>query len=143
MASLLQLFKSFTPGKQLIDGGELKQMASLLMSAQDIDVPDNAGDAATGYRLTAAMNRIASLVATNDSVVLPPAVPGRMVWVDNATASTVIVFGDPYNPATGAADGIAAHGSNNVVTTGISVTTTVLANFVCIKAGEWKQGWLA
>lgn len=75
-------------------------------------------------------------VATNgDSVMLPQCVASRVLTIINAGAATLSVYGNnTTNRATGAADTI----NGTAGSTAYSLTTLLVANFICAKNGAWK-----
>ena len=143
VASIIQTFTSFIPGLRLIDGGDLLSMANQLMSAKSGIVAHSGGTQAAATPLIANFNSVDTVAADNDSVMLPPAIPGVDVNIYNNSAHTLAVFGVPSNPnsATGAGDTIAAHNSNaqQPTATGVTQATTLTATYVCYTAGQWKQ----
>lgn len=141
-SSILQIFSSFTPGKQLIDGGDLSQMANMLFSATGAATSPTAkaGGGTAGTLMNYYINRVDTVAADNDSVVInTPAIPGASVIVDNNGGHTLAVYGLLSNPNNaGAADQIIPHAS---VAAGASTTqaTGVPAIYFCSKLGIWKQ----
>lgn len=93
---------------------------------------------ATCFQLVNPLNQITTNVATG-SVCLPPALPGRIVWITNTTANQVNLFGANAPAVVGTQDTING-------TTGSTANTTVLpaaaANktTTCIAAatGAWN-----
>lgn len=140
-SDIVSAFTSFLPGFRLVDGGQLKSQADLIFS-YEIGITAHAGGGQTSARaLTAALNRIDTVATSSDSVKLPQAVPGRQVSIDNASSTTLAIFGVTNNPLTGAGDTIAAYNSNTYQATGTGVTqaTTRVAVYQCLEAGKWKQ----
>ena len=134
----------FSPGKQLTDGGELKELVDLLFGYENGITAYAGGGQTHAYQLTQSNNKVETCVTNADSVKLPIALPGRTVLINNATAQTLAVLGT-YNPNLGAIDRIAPNNSNTLAATGtgVSQSTAVLALYTCAEAGEWKQGLLA
>jgi len=142
--SMSELFSVFQPGRALQDGGALAQLVGVLFSTEDDITAAAGGGQDDARRLTASSNRVKTVETSEDSVMLPLAIPGRTVTIENATATTLGVFGDPANPNTGAGDTIAAAASatQEATATGVTQPATALGVYVCVKAGEWKQGLL-
>lgn len=143
--SVLQMFTSFIPGYRQIDGGELQTMAQMLLSAKSGIVAFAGGGQSSATRLTAAMNLVETVASAADSVMLPQAIPGTRVYINNATATSMQVFGMASNPNTGVGDTIAATNSNTqqATATGVAQTTTTMMQYSCMKAGQWKQSSMA
>lgn len=141
VSSILGLFPSFTPGARLVDGGELQQMANELFSTETGIVAGAGGTQALARPLIAAYNRVDTVASASDSVKLPQAIPGRRITITNNTATLLAIFGIPNNPVTGAGDTIAASNSNTYqpTATGITLATTLTADFICFTAGQWKE----
>lgn len=135
VAQVTDLFPSFQQGSRLIDGGELEQQANLLFSTTTGIIAKAGGTQAAGTQLAAAYNLVETCVSDNDSVVLPQAIPGRKVSINNATGHTLAVFGL-------GADTVAAFNSNTQqpAATGVTQATTIERSYTCYKAGQWKQG---
>src|SRR3954471_16070100 len=141
-SSLLNLFTSFIPGFRLIDGGQLKTLADLTLSAVTGITAGTTSTQAGATQLTAQMNVVTTAGGGNtDAVKLPTAVPGEEVWLENRTANTIVVFGQAKNPLTGVGDTIIAHGTITPAATGTGITqaTTLIATYKCATAGVWKQ----
>lgn len=148
VASVVDLFPSFQPGQRLVDGGELLQLVNLLFSAK-VGIVAHAGGGQAGAvadaaaALSAGWNRVDTVATASDSVALPQAVQGRVVAVNNNTATLLAVFGQASNPlnAAAAGDTIASSASNvqQPTATGITLATTLTAIFVCFTNGQWKE----
>lgn len=140
LSSVLALFPSFVPGNRLVDGGDLASLANELFSARTGIVAHAGGAQTLATPLTASFNRVDTVATASDSVMLPQAIPGRRITVYNNTATLLAVFGQLSNPVTGVGDTIAASNSNTQQPTGTGITlaTTLTADFVCYVAGQWK-----
>lgn len=140
-SSILQLFTSFQPGPRLIDGSDLQTQANFLFSAQTGIIAAARGGQANATPLQAAYNRIDTVATASDSVQLPQAIPGLQVTVKNNTATLLAIFGIPLNPVTGVGDTIASSQSNTQqpTATGITLATTLTADFICFTAGQWQE----
>jgi hypothetical protein len=143
--SLLAQWLSFIPGFRLIDGGDLASMASSLFSTKTSLTALAGGGQAGATPLPATLNEVDTVVTNNDSVVLPLALPGQQIFVYNASAQTLAVYGQASNPSNGnAGDTIAAANSTaqQPTATGVTQATATLALYVCVTLGQWKQGLL-
>lgn len=102
-----------------------------------------AGGGQTGATLLPMyVNEVSTVVTAADSVMLPLAAPGAVVFVINDTATSMQVFGQPSNPNnSGVGDTIAAHGSaaQSATATGVAQAATIMACYVCFVVGKWKQ----
>lgn len=140
--SLRSLFQDFFGGPKLVTGDQLGLLADSLTSARGGLVAAADGAQADATLLPAFASQVDVVAGAADSVVLPPAVAGKMVFVVNNTANAMQVFGDPSNPATGVGDTITAPASHAPIATGtgVSVASGVGCFFVCCVLGNWKQG---
>lgn len=148
-SSLRAIFTSFFPGFQPIDGGQLGQFADTQLSASGpnpITALAGGASAIASPLLASAINRVDVVAADNDSVVLPPAVPGQKIFVDNDGAHTLKIFADTQNPNNPDAHGAAqadliVPNASLTAAAAASVTqaTTVPAIYICSTRGYWKQ----
>jgi hypothetical protein len=89
---------------------------------------------ATALPLTAQNNRVTTVGAPGNGVVLPPALPGAEVFLINHGNNAMTVFGDE-----GGSDTI-----NDVPgTTGVPQMAQSLVVYVCVMAGKWYSDGLA
>lgn len=136
--------ESFVSGPRLIDGGDFSQFFASEQSVVDGIVAHAGGGQASATALTNALNQVDTCASDNDSVMLPPALRGTKVWINNNTGHTLAVYGVPSNNflATPAGDTIAVQGSTSQVATATGVTqlTGVACWYVCTQTGQWKQG---
>lgn len=86
------------------------------------------GTRAAAYKLRAAINRITTCATAADSVALPPATGGQVIYVQNSGAAACQVFADPGTADT--INGVAA-------ATGISLAAAGKASFASPAAGVW------
>lgn len=110
------------------------------------DIP---GVVATATLLPAGVNRVETVAGAADGVILPSATPGMVVFVINATATSMQVFAqqsndaNPLQPVGGAnvEDTIAAAGSSTQTSgaTGVAQAANIPAIYVCAVVGQWKQ----
>lgn len=143
LASILAQFTSFIPGLRLIDGGELLAMANNIFSTSSGIVARAGGGQASATVLKTVLNEIDTVANANDSVMLPLAVPGLQVQVNNVTATSLQVFGQLANPnvAGGGGDTIAASNSSTqqATATGVAHAANTAFTYTCFVAGQWKQ----
>lgn len=130
------------PGFRLDDGVETTRLVNALFLATPGVVAKAGGGQAAGTQLQVGYSQVDTCATNNDSVVLPPAVPGLSVTVLNNTAQTLAVFGVPVNPNNASiGDTIAASTSLTYqpTATGVTQATAKIAVYTCFKAGQWKQ----
>ena len=143
--SIFDWFPSFfrTTGPTLIDGGDLQQLLKLLASSATGLTARAGGGQANALPLQATYNEIDTVATGNDSVMLPVAIPGLSIYINNAAAANSLqVFGQVQNPQNGnAGDTIAPHNSSTQAATGTGVAQAAgaAALYVCTTLGQWKQ----
>lgn len=140
--SILSYFQSFFGGFKLVNADELKTLANQLFSVTSGLTAHAGGGQAASLPMPAAINNVTTVASANDSVQLPPALIGAQIFLVNAGANSMQVFGDPSNLANGnASDVIIPHNSNNAAAagTGVAQASTVGALYVCVTLGVWKQ----
>lgn len=143
LQSLLAQWLSFIPGFRLIDGGDLKSLANSLFSTQTGIVALAGGGQIGATPLLGALNEVDTVVTNNDSVQLPIALPGQQIFINNATAQILSVYGIPSNPSNGGAGDTIASASSSVqqaTGTGVTQAANTLAFYMCTTLGQWKQG---
>jgi len=86
------------------------------------------GTRAAATKLTAAVNRISVCATAADSVSLPPAVGGQVIYVQNAGAASAQVFADPATADT--INGVAA-------ATGVALANGKAASYFSPAPGVW------
>jgi hypothetical protein len=123
--NVVQILNSFEPGFRLVDGGDLKTMAELLFSVRDNIYGGTGLDDATPIQT------YISQVVSGDSVVLPPGLPGRYVWVFNDTAADLQVYAASPNPLTGIVDEI----DGQIM---FAQSPGSALEYVCYAPGLWK-----
>lgn len=141
-ASIVSLFQAFYPGKTLIDGGDLKNLVNQLFSSATGIVAAAGGTQALATQLSAAFNEVGTVANANDSVALPLALPGASCYINNATATSLQVFGAITNPSNaGAGDTLAAYNSivQQPTATGVAQAGSTASWYVCTTLGQWKQ----
>ena len=143
ISSILSLFRENSqPGFRLFNGSEFANLVNLQFSTKLGITASTTSTQAAATPLPSYLNRVDTSTGTNtDAVLLPQAIPGLSVVVDNNTANTITVFGIAANPVTGVGDTIAAHGSTSyaATATGITMATGIMSEFCCTEAGKWKQ----
>jgi hypothetical protein len=117
---------SYSPGHQLFDPavaalGGGRSFANAVTARAG-------GTRAAATKITAAINRIAVCATAADSVSLPPAVGGQVVYVQNAGAAAAQVFADPATSDT--INGVAA-------ATGVSLAAAKSCSFTSPGPGVW------
>lgn len=137
-ASVLQMLSSFVPGLRLIDGSDLQTQAKMLFQTV-AGITALAGGGLTGAPVLGLGNNEVDTVATNnDSVALPPAVPGLTINVYNATGQTLAVFANGSNPNNAFTADTIIPSTTNVAAASQTIATAKVAQFFCFKAGIWK-----
>ena len=116
---------TYAPGPQLFDPsvaatGGGRSYATVAAKA--------GGTRAAATPLTAAINRITPCATAADSVCLPPAVGGQVVYVQNAGAAACQVFAAPGTSDT--INGVAA-------ATGVSLASAKACSFTSPGPGIW------
>jgi hypothetical protein len=116
---------SYGAGPGLFDPG----LAALGGGRSYVTVTAKAGGTrAAATKLTAAVNRIGTCATAADSVCLPPAVGGQVIYVVNGGAASAQVFGDPATSDT--INGVAAG-------TGVALANGKSASYFSPAAGVW------
>lgn len=139
IVSVIGEFTSFINGLRLVDGGELLKMAKL-----NFDYNDNlvalAGGAVVGATpIKSGSNRVVTCASANDSLLLPTAIPFKIVWLTNDGAQSARVFPNQSNPNNGnIADTIAPH-NTSVYGASVDVAAAAVSGFLCVALGKWKS----
>lgn len=126
--------KPFFPstGPYLFAGSFFQTLFSRILqggvSAEDGITAHAGGTQAAGYVLNNSINRVATVGSAGDSVVLPPAIQGSILILDNASGTSMNVFG--------------AVGSGNTIngtagTTAFAVAGAKSVTFKCLTKGAW------
>lgn len=135
----------FSPTVGLQDGQLLNQLVGDILSASSGIVALAGGGQVGATPVFPAFTEVDTVVTNNDSVMLPPALPGQTCIIYNATAQILTVFGQVSNASNaGAGDTIASASSTaqQPTATGVTQAATLMAIYVCMKLGQWKQGLL-
>jgi hypothetical protein len=118
-------------GQQLIDGQWVLSLLALtqLDSQGDITALSGGGLSASTPDLVNGLNRVATVAVAADSVALPAAKKGSVIFLANASANAVTVFsrgsGDLINATAGSA-GLSQAGSTHAV-------------YFCAQDGYWSR----
>jgi hypothetical protein len=129
---IVSIFTSFVPGYRLVDGGDCLDMANLLFTAREEIV--GGGGQADAYPLETYISQ----VVDGNSVLLPPAVPGRYVWVLNDTTTTLEVWGNYFNPLIAGQDQIAPSSASTLADMATQPPGDI-SEYLCYAPGLWKQ----
>lgn len=106
-------------------------------NATDAITAHSGGGQTSATKLTASLNRVTTVAAGNDSVLLPPAVVGLTITVTNATAlNSMNVF-----PASATQGGITGGDAINALSanSAFAVAEGKTAQFCCAKTGQWHS----
>lgn len=145
--SLTGFFPSFFSGNRLIDGGDLANLSNILFSTTTGITATPAGTQANSIALTSANNEVTVVATAADGVKLPQAIIGQRVYISNATATSMQVFGQTVNPnvVDAGPDRIIPNGSSTLAAaaTGVAQAGHTMMVYVCLRAGVWKQGSMA
>lgn len=140
VSSIFSYFQSFRASSRLIDGGEAEMLTKLLFSTKPAPgITALAGGGAAGAPvLEFAINLLSTVASAADSAVLPQALAGRHVVVDNEGANSSTIYAATTNPSTGVADQVIDTGSTALAAS-VAVASGYAAVFYCTKAGVWKK----
>lgn len=135
----------FSPTVGLQDGQLLNQLSADLFSTSS-GVTALAGGGQVGATpVFPAFTEVDTVVTNNDSVMLPPALPGQTCVIYNATAQIMSVYGQVSNVSNAGAGDTIASASTTVqqpTATGVTQAASTMCMYVCMKLGQWKQGIL-
>lgn len=110
-------------GRQYVNGFEQGTVATVTAFA--------GGGKPSATPLVAQYTRISVCATSADSVLLPAAVAGRVIQIDNAGAAPARLFGQGTDTIDGAATG-----------TGVPLANAKRSQFVCYVAGAWISAQL-
>jgi len=119
-----------TPGFRLVDAGELYNFLYSLYSVNVVTAA--AGGAGGATRLRYGINDI-TVASASQGVMLPPALPGKIVTVINDTAVAVTIYGMTGNP-----NDTVTPNASVAPAASVSLPTGGTAEFICGKAHNWK-----
>lgn len=105
------------------------------------------GTQANATQLPSYVNSVDTVAGAADSVLLPSAIPGTIVYVINKTATSLQVIGQASNaaastPSTGDTIMPADTSTPAATATGVAQAAHTLGVYVCAQLGLWKQGLL-
>lgn len=120
-------YQVLNPGKQLVDGDVINDLANFVNYATVYGLTAKAAGGRTGAtQLVNGFNHIAVCATLADSCVLPVAKAGTACFVSNAGAASAQIFAlgsDTINATAGA--------------TGIALATNTAKWFICPQDGKW------
>ena len=123
-----------------ITGKDMTALVRQLFSYQNtLTALSGGGNTGAVVPVNSAINEVATVATTGDSVQLPVGLPGATVVVINDGANSLNVFPYPLNPNTGTSDSIAPHSTTVPVTTGSAQASAAVGIYICFSAGVWKQ----
>lgn len=125
---------SFIPGKGLQDGGDLQKMASQMYDTQGDIVARAGGGKANATRITSPNALVTTAASGNDSVLLPPGYIGLQVFLANAGAQSIQVFGANSDTINGVATGTGV-----AQAAGLSAIYRCLAYDPTTKVASWYR----
>lgn len=121
---------TFEPGFRVPDGSKLNQALSRIFqggfSREDTIVATPGGTKAAARVLTKSLNRISTCATATNSVLLPKAIAGSIVFLTNSGAQSAQVFGKGTDTINGIATG-----------TGVAQAAGLSAAYVCYTTGAW------
>lgn len=124
---------NFIPGFRLIDGTALNRALGRIfqggLSRQDSITAFAGGGRTSATQLIKSLNRITVVATAGDSVALPKAIAGSLVWVTNADAA------DSLNIFTKASTSDTINGSAATVAYALAAGKTAV--FICNTVGAW------
>ena len=148
--SLLATMPSFSraTGPVLLDGGDVTKLYGYTLGAQGGLTAGAGGTIAAAISLAYGFNRVTTVASGNDSTILPPAVPGSVVWVKNYAASnTLRIYANqanashPDSSGNAQADNMVAKGATSVTTSTSAITLAAghMTAFICTTLGLFDQ----
>lgn len=118
----------FLQGFRMVDGTDLNDLADWLTSTQSGVTARAGGGQTNATRLTASQIVVATVASAADSVRLPAAQRGAIVFMRNNGANSMQVFG------------LGTDTINDVATTtGVAQANGVSAIYFCPVAGKWYR----
>jgi len=117
----------FQAGSRLIDGSDLNEALGGVISSYATGITARAGGGkASATRLTETVSRVTVVATAADSVLLPQAKPGRVVYVVNSGANAMQVFGEGIDTINGV-----------ITATGVSQGAGLSAVYICANPNAW------
>ena len=144
ISGIYSFFNKIGPqGLTLLDPADFTTLLGFLFGSKAGITAVVGGNQATGAQLIYGNNQIeTSTPSGTDAAVLPAAVPGITIEVNNATANAVLMLGVASNPLNnGLGDTISANNSSvqQPTATGVSHSANTECSYMCFKSGTWKQ----
>lgn len=138
--SIISQLTDFFGGPKLVTGAQLALFANTAISAK-AGIVALAGGTLTANTpvLNQTFNSVDTVATNNDSVALPPAIPGRFISIANMGAATLAIFAQTSNFSnSGAADQIVLQTSTALIAS-TTQATGVKADYFCAKIGVWQR----
>ena len=124
--ALPSLIPTFLSGFRMPQGSSLQALSDLIGSIQAPLTAKAGGGQASATQINSANVQVDTVATAADSVKLPPAVPGMRIFVTNAAANSMQVFGTSPDTINAVATG-----------TGVAHAGGKSAWYVCTSAGKW------
>lgn len=125
---------SFVPTKGLQDGADLQKIADQLYGTQGGITAQADGTKANATRITSCNAIVTTVAGAANSVMLPPGYIGLEVFLVNAGANSMQVFGAGSDTINGVATGTGvAHGN------GLSGIYRVMSYDPVTKVADWRR----
>lgn len=119
----------FTPGIRTFSGNQHQRVLDWVASYLDNLTAKASGGQSGATLLAAAINNVTTVASANDSVMLPVARPGLVVYVSNSAATNSMqVFGNSADSAT--INGTAG-------STGVAQAAGKSAVYFCVSPTKW------
>lgn len=134
-----QFLPEWAGGQRLISGASLGTLAAQLYSVQDNIVAHPGGGRAGATPLAAAFCDITVVASTNDSVLLPYAIPGNSFNVSNSSANGAQIWAQPSNPHNGGTADVIMNQGSNTPLSNVGFNPGYVGNFYCTKPGVWRK----
>lgn len=123
---------SFPKGSRLLNGSDVQKLSDLIGSTQSNVTATAGGTKAAAFQLNASKVEVSVCATNGDSVLLPLGYAGLSVFIHNAGAANLQVFGKGTDTINGVATG-----------TGVTQNAGVSALYVCVDVasgvGQWAR----
>lgn len=127
--------QTFQPGPRLIDGSDLNRAIAAGLSAyQDGLVAHSGGGAAAATPLLIGINRVVTVAAGADSLLMPQSTPGATVNIRNDGASSATIYANPVSSLPSA---VLDTLNGTAGATGIALAAGATAELRCYAPGAW------
>ena len=130
-------------GAQLIDALDLTRLVNLTLGSLNGIVALPGGAQAGSPVLSYNNNELLTVASANDSVQLPPAIPGAYVLINNNGAQTARIYAGiaPNLNNNNALDQIVANATTALTAnaTPITLASGYTCEFTCTTIGVWKR----